>query len=403
VELKNTNTQRCFVAGTGTLVKEKATYTAAQVTAGITLAKNANITCGSTTGQTTWQFTFNNTNGNTHRACNLQISGATNLDSVTCLNSSPTPTTTVPTSSLFCLLDGSNCGFTGNITHNGHDDTGIGQLGVAGSEKLTETTAPSCATGFDLLWADSTAHRLKECDNNGAAVQVVHSGVDVNTSDQVTATHLASPLPTAQGGTGQNSTAVFPASGTVGTGTGTTNKISKFTTGASGIQGDSSITDNGTVVSSTEPYAGVEAAAPSGIASSDIFYPDSTAHRWKMINNNGSAKTVAATDGDTFTNSIFASPQITGAIAAGSGFARGSVATCSIGAGVGAACGNTITWSSTLSSSTYTMLCEMDSPNTTAGTGNTGSKTTTTASVSSINLSAGTGLSSGTVRCIAIP
>jgi hypothetical protein len=85
-------------------------------------------------------------------------------------------------------------------------------------------------------------------------VQLVHAGGDVNNSDQVTATHLAAPLPTAQGGTGQNSTATYPTSGVVDTGTGTTNKIPKWTTGASGVEGDSSITDNGTAVSSSEPF-----------------------------------------------------------------------------------------------------------------------------------------------------
>lgn len=43
--------------------------------------------------------------------------------------------------------------------------------------------------------------------------------------------------------------------GTVDTGTGTTNKLPKFTTGASGVLGDSSITDNGTAVSSSLPFS----------------------------------------------------------------------------------------------------------------------------------------------------
>lgn len=51
---------------------------------------------------------------------------------------------------------------------------------------LLETTAPTCATSHDQLFADSTAHRVKECDNNGSPVQLVHSGGDINTSDQVT-------------------------------------------------------------------------------------------------------------------------------------------------------------------------------------------------------------------------
>jgi len=68
----------------------------------------------------------------------------------------------------------------------------------------TETTAPVGVTAFDLLWADSVAHRWKMINNNGTAAQVVASGVDINTSDQVTATHLAAPLPGAQGGLGAN-------------------------------------------------------------------------------------------------------------------------------------------------------------------------------------------------------
>jgi hypothetical protein len=69
-----------------------------------------------------------------------------------------------------------------------------------------EGTALSGASGADQMYADSTAHRWKMNNNNGGAVQVVASGVDINTSDQVTATHLASALPVNQGGTGTTST-----------------------------------------------------------------------------------------------------------------------------------------------------------------------------------------------------
>jgi len=50
----------------------------------------------------------------------------------------------------------------------------------------------TAAAGHDLLWPDSTAHRWKMNNNNGGAVQVVASGADINTSDQVTITHIAS-------------------------------------------------------------------------------------------------------------------------------------------------------------------------------------------------------------------
>jgi hypothetical protein len=55
----------------------------------------------------------------------------------------------------------------------------------------TETAAPSGIAGSDVLYPDSTAHRWKMSNNNGTAAQVVASGVDVDTNDQVTATHLA--------------------------------------------------------------------------------------------------------------------------------------------------------------------------------------------------------------------
>jgi hypothetical protein len=66
----------------------------------------------------------------------------------------------------------------------------------------TESSAPSGLANTDFLYADAAAHRWKELNNNGTAAQVVLSGVDVNTSDQVTATHLALSLPVNQGGTG---------------------------------------------------------------------------------------------------------------------------------------------------------------------------------------------------------
>jgi hypothetical protein len=44
---------------------------------------------------------------------------------------------------------------------------------AGGSLKLPEVGAPGCVAGFDLIWADSTAHRLKQCNNGGTADTVV--------------------------------------------------------------------------------------------------------------------------------------------------------------------------------------------------------------------------------------
>lgn len=83
---------------------------------------------------------------------------------------------------------------------------GTACVGCGGGADGTEGTAPPAATSHDVLWADSVAHRYKMSNNNGTAVQVVASGADINTSDQVTATHLAAALPVNQGGTGTTST-----------------------------------------------------------------------------------------------------------------------------------------------------------------------------------------------------
>lgn len=61
---------------------------------------------------------------------------------------------------------------------------------AGGSVKFPEIAPPTAVAGFDLLWADSTAHRWMMKNNGGGASQVVASGVDVNTSDQVNQLHF---------------------------------------------------------------------------------------------------------------------------------------------------------------------------------------------------------------------
>lgn len=194
---------------------------------------------------------------------------------------------------------------------------------------FTEGACSGAATGADVLCADSTLHAFKSSLNNGAFVALPQLAGDLgNTaaSPQVTSTHLSAPLPLAQGGTGvqaaqgngnkvqlstgtttnnhcvsfdgngntQDSGVTCPGSGTVDTGTGTNNFIPKFSSGPSGVITNSALSDDAVKILSTEPYAETEAAAPSGIASTDVLYADSTAHTWKMKNNNGSAQTIAA-------------------------------------------------------------------------------------------------------------
>jgi hypothetical protein len=71
--------------------------------------------------------------------------------------------------------------------------TSAGLLGSNGSNQLTaptnvslaEGSAPSGVASSDILYPDSGTHRWKMINNNGTAAQVVQSGVDINTSDQV--------------------------------------------------------------------------------------------------------------------------------------------------------------------------------------------------------------------------
>lgn len=80
----------------------------------------------------------------------------------------------------------------------------------------------------------------------------------------------------------------------------------------------------------------IERAAPSGVAGSDILYADSTAHRLKMINNNGAADTVVgAATTDTLTNKTLTTPTITSPVINGTPSGTG-IATVTMKRGSGA-------------------------------------------------------------------
>lgn len=59
-----------------------------------------------------------------------------------------------------------------------------------GSVKFPLSGVPGTLLGFDILWADSTSNRWMMENNGGVAAQIVGSGVDINTSDQVTQLHF---------------------------------------------------------------------------------------------------------------------------------------------------------------------------------------------------------------------
>ena len=74
-------------------------------------------------------------------------------------------------------------------------------------------------------------------------------------------------------------------------------------------------------------FSASETTAPSGVSGVDQLYADSTAHRWKKIENNGAPQTVASADSSACAYQGPASP-VTGTGAAATYF------TCTIPAGV---------------------------------------------------------------------
>jgi hypothetical protein len=109
--------------------------------------------------------------------------------------------TSVATPSATTTLDGSgNAAFAGTVT-----TTKVTTTNANGGMDGTEGTGAglTAATGHDLLYPDSTAHRWKMNNNNGGAVQVVGSGADINASDVVVKVNGGS-LPASAGIVGTN-------------------------------------------------------------------------------------------------------------------------------------------------------------------------------------------------------
>lgn len=149
-ELTNDNGQQCKVGGIGLITPMSFTVTPAQLAAGISIYQNSSITCGTTTGATRWRYTLKSNDSGT-RTCSINITGTTNLDTTPCLNAIATPTTTVPTASLFWLLDGSNFP-TGNFIPAANGTQALGSSGLrwdifGDSANITNLTVTGTCTG----------------------------------------------------------------------------------------------------------------------------------------------------------------------------------------------------------------------------------------------------------------
>lgn len=197
-ELKNTSTQQCRVAGTGLITPTSFTVTQAQLAAGINIYPNSSIVCGTSTGNTRWLYTVKAA-GIGVAGCSLNITTTTNLDSTACLNATSTPVTAAPTDSVFCKIDGSNCGFTGAVT----DTVSFGAplFNVTGS--LNATIANDTAGGINLTpnsgktWEVANGGSLSSPP--GGAVQFNGSGsglITVNAPAAAGANNLTLPAAT---------------------------------------------------------------------------------------------------------------------------------------------------------------------------------------------------------------
>lgn len=101
------------------------------------------------------------------------------------------------------------------------------------------------------------------------------------------------------------------------------------------------------------PIRQTEIAAPSGLAGSDLLWADSTAHRWKMSNNNGTIVNVAGTNSESFV-----SPTINTGVTSGSGLKHQRFgASCTTGAVAGNTCTSAYSWTVAFADANYTVSC----------------------------------------------
>lgn len=125
VELISTGGNQCRVGGTTLVTPYAKDFSPTAGAWSFSLIKSSSLTCGTTTGASRWKFTVFY-NGQPQNPCVVNVTGNVNLDSTACLNATGTIPATAPASSLFCLIDGSNCGFTGAITGTSFNFSGNG-------------------------------------------------------------------------------------------------------------------------------------------------------------------------------------------------------------------------------------------------------------------------------------
>jgi hypothetical protein len=104
--------------------------------------------------------------------------GATSVINAVSISTITASTATI-NSARIDSITGSSMTLTYNVTAGSINVVGAG----AGTLTLNEGPAPSAASGFDILWGDSTSNSLRFIPNNGASYLVVGSSVTPTTGN----------------------------------------------------------------------------------------------------------------------------------------------------------------------------------------------------------------------------